>query len=183
MNLPRRLVTLAPSCSLRPALALAAQLPPGRWCLARWGQMTTTAPNASHQYADLWCLVRSHICGPSAESHVSCGSDGGTKRDTGPIGSVSINYHTVIAPFDDRHDQWRDLRAHGDGAPIDDMATIWGGVVNAVLDPILIFGLDFGADGAAIASVAARFAMPTIASSTDPGVWRLWSSITGKYVA
>ena len=47
------------------------------------------------------------------------------------------------------------LRAHGDARRAM-MATIWGGVVNAVLDPILIFGLDLELTGAAIASVAAR---------------------------
>ncbi|MCO4847898.1 MAG: MATE family efflux transporter [Yoonia sp.] len=47
------------------------------------------------------------------------------------------------------------LRAHGD-AKRAMMATIWGGVVNAVLDPILIFGLDLELTGAALASVAAR---------------------------
>lgn len=36
------------------------------------------------------------------------------------------------------------------------MATIWGGLVNAVLDPILIFGLGLDLTGAALASVAAR---------------------------
>jgi len=36
------------------------------------------------------------------------------------------------------------------------MATIYGGLVNAVLDPILIFGLDLELTGAALASVAAR---------------------------
>lgn len=35
-------------------------------------------------------------------------------------------------------------------------ATLLGGFANAVLDPILIFGLDLGVDGAAIASVLAR---------------------------
>jgi len=37
--------------------------------------------------------------------------------------------------------------------------TLAGGLVNAVLDPILIFGLDLGVEGAAWASVAARFAV------------------------
>ena len=39
------------------------------------------------------------------------------------------------------------------------MATVWGGAVNAVLDPILIFGLDMELTGAALASVAARIAI------------------------
>ncbi len=47
------------------------------------------------------------------------------------------------------------LRAHGD-ARRSMMATIWGALVNAVLDPILIFGLDMDLTGAAIASVCAR---------------------------
>ncbi|MEM1386444.1 MAG: MATE family efflux transporter [Pseudomonadota bacterium] len=47
------------------------------------------------------------------------------------------------------------LRAHGD-AKRSMTATVMGGVVNAVLDPILIFGLDMELAGAALASVAAR---------------------------
>ena len=43
------------------------------------------------------------------------------------------------------------------------MATIWGGVVNAVLDPILIFGLDLELTGAALASVAARVTIGAVA--------------------
>lgn len=50
------------------------------------------------------------------------------------------------------------LRAYGDARRAM-MATVWGGVVNAVLDPILIFGLDLELTGAALASVAARFAI------------------------
>lgn len=47
------------------------------------------------------------------------------------------------------------LRAHGD-ARRSMLATLYGGVVNAALDPILIFSLGMGLQGAAIASVAAR---------------------------
>lgn len=47
------------------------------------------------------------------------------------------------------------LRAHGDARRAM-LVTVWGGVVNAVLDPILIFGFDLELIGAAIASVAAR---------------------------
>ncbi len=54
------------------------------------------------------------------------------------------------------------LRAHGD-ARRSMMATIWGGVVNAVLDPILIFGFDLELTGAALASVAARCAIGIVA--------------------
>ena len=44
------------------------------------------------------------------------------------------------------------LRAHGDARRAM-MATIWGGLVNAVLDPILVFGLDLELTGVAMASV------------------------------
>lgn len=50
------------------------------------------------------------------------------------------------------------LRAYGD-ARGSMMVTLFGGVVNAVLDPLLIFGLGLGLDGAAIASVLARLTM------------------------
>lgn len=50
------------------------------------------------------------------------------------------------------------LRAHGD-ARRSMLATLYGGGLNAVLDPILIFGLGLGLDGAALASVAARLAI------------------------
>ena len=50
------------------------------------------------------------------------------------------------------------LRAYGDARRAM-MATVWGGLVNAVLDPILIFGLDLELTGAALASVAARIAI------------------------
>lgn len=47
------------------------------------------------------------------------------------------------------------LRAHGDARRAM-MATIYGAIANAVLDPLLIFGLDLELTGAALASVAAR---------------------------
>ncbi|MEL6522252.1 MAG: MATE family efflux transporter [Pseudomonadota bacterium] len=50
------------------------------------------------------------------------------------------------------------LRAYGD-ARRSMMATLIGGCVNAVLDPLFIFGLGLGLDGAALATVVARFAM------------------------
>ena len=50
------------------------------------------------------------------------------------------------------------LRAHGDSRrPM--FATLIGGGVNAVLDPLFIFALGFGLDGAAMASVLARVTM------------------------
>ncbi len=54
------------------------------------------------------------------------------------------------------------LRAHGD-ARLAMMTTIIGGVVNAILDPILIFGFDLELTGAALASVAARIAIAGVA--------------------
>ncbi|MEM7616037.1 MAG: MATE family efflux transporter, partial [Pseudomonadota bacterium] len=54
------------------------------------------------------------------------------------------------------------LRAHGD-AQRAMWATLWGGAVNAVLDPILIFGLDLELTGAALASVAARVTIMVVA--------------------
>lgn len=50
------------------------------------------------------------------------------------------------------------LRAHGD-ARRSMMATLAGGTVNAVLDPILIFGFGLDLTGAAFASVTARVAI------------------------
>ena len=47
------------------------------------------------------------------------------------------------------------LRAHGDARRAM-MATIYGGAVNLVLDPLLIFGLGLDLTGAALATVAAR---------------------------
>lgn len=52
------------------------------------------------------------------------------------------------------------LRAHGDARRAM-LATVWGGAINAVLDPILIFGLDLELTGAALASVAARVGIAT----------------------
>lgn len=54
------------------------------------------------------------------------------------------------------------LRAHG-AARHAMMATVMGGLVNAILDPILIFGFDLELTGAAFASVAARVAMAVYA--------------------
>ncbi|QFT58737.1 Multidrug export protein MepA [Sulfitobacter sp. THAF37] len=54
------------------------------------------------------------------------------------------------------------LRAHGDARRAM-MATIVGGIVNAALDPILIFGLDLELTGAAIASFVARVAIAAVA--------------------
>ena len=54
------------------------------------------------------------------------------------------------------------LRSHG-AAFLSTTATLAAGVTNAVLDPIFIFGLDLGLDGAAYASVCARIAMAAVA--------------------
>ena len=54
------------------------------------------------------------------------------------------------------------LRAHGDARRAMN-ATLAAGFVNAILDPIFIFALGFGLEGAAMASVCARFAMAATA--------------------
>jgi len=54
------------------------------------------------------------------------------------------------------------LRAHGDARRAM-WATLAGGAVNAVLDPILIFGLGLDLTGAALASVAARLTIMVVA--------------------
>jgi putative MATE family efflux protein len=50
------------------------------------------------------------------------------------------------------------LRSAGD-AKRAMMVTLTGAIVNVILDPLLIFGLGWGLEGAAVASVIARFAM------------------------
>jgi Na+-driven multidrug efflux pump len=54
------------------------------------------------------------------------------------------------------------LRSHGD-ARAAMMATVWGAVATAALDPVLIFGLGLELTGAAIASVAARVVIAWVA--------------------
>ncbi len=54
------------------------------------------------------------------------------------------------------------LRAHGD-AKLSMMSTLVGGLVNAALDPLLIFTAGLELDGAAYASVVARFVMLIVA--------------------
>ncbi len=54
------------------------------------------------------------------------------------------------------------LRSHG-AARLAMMTTIWGAVVTAVLDPILIFGLRLELTGAAIAAVGGRIAIAVVA--------------------
>ena len=52
-------------------------------------------------------------------------------------------------------------------------AIVYGSAVNAILDPILIFGMGWGIEGAAIASVVARFVMAGIAFNAIFRVHRL----------
>nr|WP_246531815.1 MULTISPECIES: MATE family efflux transporter [Pseudohalocynthiibacter] len=65
------------------------------------------------------------------------------------------------------------LRAHGDARRAM-MATIFGGLVNAILDPILIFGLNLDLTGAAIASV---FARATIAATSLVPILRYYGGL------
>ncbi len=68
------------------------------------------------------------------------------------------------------------LRAHGDARRAM-MATIWGGLVNAVLDPILIFGLDLELTGAALASCrSADHHRRYRAAAADPPLRRVRAS-------
>jgi putative MATE family efflux protein len=76
--------------------------------------------------------------------------------------SYAIRYCTIILPTMSfmglAMTSMAVLRARGD-AKRSMFVTLSGGVINAVLDPILIFGLDMGLDGAAWASVIARMCM------------------------
>ncbi|MDK2775600.1 MAG: polysaccharide biosynthesis C-terminal domain-containing protein, partial [Tabrizicola sp.] len=54
------------------------------------------------------------------------------------------------------------LRSHGDARSAM-MATVWGALATAVVDPILIFGLGWELTGAAIASVLARMVIAVMA--------------------
>jgi Na+-driven multidrug efflux pump len=54
------------------------------------------------------------------------------------------------------------LRAHGDARRAM-MATVWGALVNAAIDPVLIFSLGMGLTGAAIASVVSRMVIAVMA--------------------
>jgi putative MATE family efflux protein len=54
------------------------------------------------------------------------------------------------------------LRSHGDARSAM-MATVWGAVATAVLDPILIFGFKLELTGAALASVVARVVIAWVA--------------------
>lgn len=87
------------------------------------------------------------------------GAEGEAKR-------LAIRYMTIILPtmplMSVAMVSMAVLRAHGD-AKRSMLATLYGGIVNAILDPILIFGVGLGLDGAAIASVLARIAMLTVA--------------------
>ncbi len=87
------------------------------------------------------------------------GAEGETKR-------LAARYVTIILPtmpvMAVTMVSMAVLRALGD-ARRSMLTTLGGGVVNAILDPILIFALGLGLDGAAIASVVARLAMLALA--------------------
>jgi MATE family, multidrug efflux pump len=71
------------------------------------------------------------------------------------------------------------LRAHGN-AKASMYVTLAGSVVNAALDPLLIFGFGLGLEGAAYASVAAR---ATMAASGIWYVWRVHNGFTSPSIA
>ena len=85
---------------------------------------------------------------------------------TGETASLAVHYLSIIVPtlpfLMVGMIGGAILRAHGD-AKRAMYATIVGGTVNAVLDPILIFGLSMGLTGAALASVAARLTIAAMA--------------------
>ncbi|MTI46137.1 putative MATE family efflux protein [Roseibium hamelinense] len=85
---------------------------------------------------------------------------------TGPTHDLAVDYLAIIIPTLPflllGMAGGAVLRAHGD-AKRAMMATVVGGLVNAVLDPILIFGLDLELTGAAIASAASRVAIAVFA--------------------
>lgn len=80
----------------------------------------------------------------------------------GEVQALAARYMTIILPsmpiMGIAMVSFAVLRAYGDARRAT-VATIVGGVVNAVLDPILIFGVGLGLDGAAYASVCARIVM------------------------
>lgn len=80
----------------------------------------------------------------------------------GEVKTLATNYITIILPTMPIASMafigMAVLRSYGD-AKRSMYSTLAGGLVNAILDPLLIFTLDFGLEGAAMASVAARFTM------------------------
>jgi putative MATE family efflux protein len=76
--------------------------------------------------------------------------------------SLSINYLHIILPTvpfaSIAFIAMAVLRAYGD-AKRAMYSTVTAGVINAILDPILIFGLDMGLEGAATASAISRICM------------------------
>ncbi len=66
------------------------------------------------------------------------------------------------------------LRALGD-AKLSMYTTLLGGIVNAVLDPLLIFGLGWGLEGAAYASLLSRLSIGFIGLYYVTRVYRFWN--------
>lgn len=83
----------------------------------------------------------------------------------GEVKTLAIDYISIILPTMPIASMafigMAVLRSYGD-AKRSMYSTLAGGVVNAILDPLLIFTLDFGLEGAAMASVAARLTMVSI---------------------
>lgn len=82
--------------------------------------------------------------------------------------TLSIRYVSIILPsmavMSLAMNAMAVLRAYGD-ARRSMLVTLFGGVVNAALDPLFIFVFELGLDGAAMASVCARIAMAAY------GIW------------
>lgn len=85
---------------------------------------------------------------------------------TGQTHDLAVHYLSIIVPSQPLlmvgMTGGAILRSHGDARRAM-MATIWGAVVNAALDPVLIFGFGLELTGAAIASVAARVVIAAVA--------------------
>ncbi|MFB9148958.1 MATE family efflux transporter [Roseovarius ramblicola] len=108
---------------------------------------------------------------------------------TGDVADLAATYLWIIIPF-----TWVSglsmvsvavLRGYGENRRAM-YPSLFGALTNAVLDPILIFGLDMGMEGAAWATVAARFmtlgfalypAMRRHNAFIPPKTWWLWRDL------
>ncbi|MEM0900330.1 MAG: MATE family efflux transporter [Pseudomonadota bacterium] len=104
---------------------------------------------------------------------------------TGEVQQLAVRYTTIILPTMSLMGLAMAasavLRAHGD-AKRAMYTTLSGGIVNAVLDPIFIFGFGLGLDGAAYASVVARFVMAAVSMREAIKVYQAYCKPTAALV-
>jgi putative MATE family efflux protein len=85
---------------------------------------------------------------------------------TGETHALAVHYLTIVMPSQPLlmvgMIGGAILRSHG-AARLAMMTTVWGAIVTAVLDPILIFGAGLDLTGAALASVGGRIAIAVVA--------------------